>query len=371
MIAGSGKGNFLAAHYDWVAAAVGVLVLAGAVAYCFLGGSIEERIDEVTARIGGRSPTAAVEAADTTGYAAVTNVARAKSRANAVVTKAADFFASGKRLRCRNAVCGRATPEKFDGERNLICAFCGFTQEVAKAETVLDADGDGIPDAWERKYGLNPHDASDATADKDGDGFTNLEEFEAKTDPTDPNDHPDPLDWLTLTPPLKETYMPFVLVAANQIPSGWRCEFFDAKQKDDYGRTGRTLTAVVGEEIGKSGYVLKSYEKKSVKRAIKGSVNQKEVDVSEAVVERKRDGKLVTLVRAENRRAKPAPVDVQATLSFAREGGRTFEVVPGAELTLCGVKYRIREIKAEGKRAKVVVETVATAKQRVLEALEP
>ena len=371
MIAGSGKGSFLAAHYDWVAAGVGVLAVAAAAAYCFLGGSVEDEIDEVTARIGGRGSAAAVAVADTAGYAAATNATKAKAHANLVTAKAAGFFASGKRLRCGNAVCGRATPEKFDSEKNLVCAFCGFTQEVAKAAVVLDADGDGMPDAWERKYGLNPNDPADAAADKDGDGFTNLEEFEAKTDPTDPKDHPDPLNWLTLTPPLKETYMPFVFLAANQIPSGWRCEFFDAKQKDDYGRAGRTLTAVIGEEIGKSGYVLKAYEKKSVKRAIKGSVNQREVDVSEVVVERKRDGKQVTLVRAENRRAKPAPVDIQATLSFAREGGRTFEVVPGAELTLCGAKYLIREIKAEGKRAKVVIEDVATSRRRVLEALEP
>ena len=371
MIAGSGKGSFLAAHYDWIVAAVGALALAGAAAYCFLGGGVEDEIDEVTTRIGARSAAATVAAADTVGYAAATNVAKTKSRANLVVAKAADLFASGKRLRCRNEVCGRATPERFDGAKNLVCAFCGFTQEVAQAEVVLDTDGDGLPDAWERKYGLNPNDPADAAADQDGDGFTNLEEFEAKTDPTDPKDHPDPLNWLTLTPPLKETYMPFVFLAANQIPSGWRCEFFDAKQKDDYGRAGRTLTAVIGEEIGQSGYVLKSYEKKSVKRAIKGSVNQTEVDVSEVVVERKRDGKQVTLVRAENRRAKPAPVDVQATLNFAREGGRTFTVVPGAELTLCGVKYLVREIKAEGKRAQVVVEAAATAKRRVLEALEP
>lgn len=371
MIAGSGKGNFLAAHYDWIAAAIGALALAGAAAYCLLGGGVEDEIGEVTARIDAHRPEAAVAAVDTAGYAAVTNTAKTKSRANLVVAKAESLLASGKRLRCRNEACGRATPERFDGAKNLVCAFCGFTQEVAQAEVVVDTDGDGMPDAWERKYGLDPNDASDAAADKDGDGFTNLEEFGAKTDPTDPKDHPDPLDWLTLSPSLKETYLPFVFMAANQIPSGWRCEFFDAKQKDDYGRAGRTLTAIVGEEIGQSGYVLKSYEKKSVKRAIKGSVNQREVDVSEVVVERKRDGKQVTLVRAESRRAKPAPVDVQATLNFAREGGRTFAVVPGAELTLCGVKYRIREIKAEGKRAKVVVEAAATAKQRVLEALEP
>ncbi|MBC8002627.1 MAG: pectate lyase [Opitutaceae bacterium] len=40
-----------------------------------------------------------------------------------------------------------------------------------------DQDRDGIPDAWERAHGLNLHDPADGKADRDGDGYTNLEEF--------------------------------------------------------------------------------------------------------------------------------------------------------------------------------------------------
>ena len=372
MIAGSGKGSFLAAHYDWVAAGVGVLAVAAAAAYCFLGGSVEDEIDEVTARIGGRGSAAAVAVADTAGYAAATNATKAKAHANLVTAKAAGFFASGKRLRCGNAVCGRATPEKFDSEKNLVCAFCGFTQEVAKAAVVLDADGDGMPDAWERKYGLNPNDPADAAADKDGDGFTNLEEFEAKTDPTDPKDHPDPLNWLTLTPPLKETYMPFVFLAANQIPSGWRCEFFDPVRTDDYGRKGTTLTAVIGEEIADTGFVVKNFVAKTAKRAIKGGEGlTKTVDASEVTVVRKTDGKQITLVAQQGKVVKLAPVDVQATLVYERLSVKRFEVVPGSEITLSGTKYKVIEIKAVGKGAKVTVQNVLTGRNRTLDTLEP
>jgi hypothetical protein len=51
------------------------------------------------------------------------------------------------------------------------------------AEYSLDSDLDQMPDAWERKYGLNPTDASDAAMDHDGDGLTALEEYEAGTIP--------------------------------------------------------------------------------------------------------------------------------------------------------------------------------------------
>jgi hypothetical protein len=46
-----------------------------------------------------------------------------------------------------------------------------------------DVDNDGMPDAWETQYGLNPNDPSDATQDKDGDGVTNLQEYLAGTNP--------------------------------------------------------------------------------------------------------------------------------------------------------------------------------------------
>lgn len=52
-----------------------------------------------------------------------------------------------------------------------------------------DSDGDGLPDAFENQYSsfLKPNDPADAANDQDGDGLTNLEEFNAKTDPTKPD----------------------------------------------------------------------------------------------------------------------------------------------------------------------------------------
>ncbi len=48
-----------------------------------------------------------------------------------------------------------------------------------------DRDHDGIPDDWEATYGLNPDSAADASQDLDGDGLTNLQEYQAGTLPND------------------------------------------------------------------------------------------------------------------------------------------------------------------------------------------
>lgn len=49
-----------------------------------------------------------------------------------------------------------------------------------------DTDTDGLPDLWERLYGLNPTDSADASLDSDGDGHNALTEFNFRTDPRNP-----------------------------------------------------------------------------------------------------------------------------------------------------------------------------------------
>jgi pectate lyase len=45
------------------------------------------------------------------------------------------------------------------------------------ASAPIDTDRDGMPDEWERSHGLDPNNPSDRNGDRNGDGFTNLEEY--------------------------------------------------------------------------------------------------------------------------------------------------------------------------------------------------
>ncbi|HTS17888.1 MAG TPA: hypothetical protein VMP11_09970 [Verrucomicrobiae bacterium] len=48
----------------------------------------------------------------------------------------------------------------------------------------LSVLGDGIPNGWKQQYGFDPFDPTVANADPDHDGFTNLQEYQAGTNPT-------------------------------------------------------------------------------------------------------------------------------------------------------------------------------------------
>lgn len=52
-----------------------------------------------------------------------------------------------------------------------------------------DDDSDGMPNFWEEQYGLNPL-VNDASDDPDNDGFSNIQEYRADTDPKNPASHP-------------------------------------------------------------------------------------------------------------------------------------------------------------------------------------
>ena len=112
-----------------------------------------------------------------------------------------------------------ATAYDYDGNESE------FSEEIGYTVRFIDTDGDGLannidedddddgmPDEWENRYGLNPL-LNDAADDADADGFTNMEEFLAGTEPavvaynTQPGMPelllPHDLDLVALTPELQ------------------------------------------------------------------------------------------------------------------------------------------------------------------------
>lgn len=55
---------------------------------------------------------------------------------------------------------------------------------LASVPAPPDGDQDGMPDEWEKRFGLDPRAAADRALDTDGDGYTDIEEYLNGTDPT-------------------------------------------------------------------------------------------------------------------------------------------------------------------------------------------
>ncbi len=355
----SNKKGF-AAHWDWLAAGLGFAALAVAIVL-FLGGESENAENAALALKSPARAKTGVVAIDKAPYLSAGKIYFSPGKIVEPPAEKGSFLVSETRVFCqqgdptdKRVACGLPIP--FGVER---CPFCGVLQPKEE-KPALDSDGDGMPDDWEIKYGLDPKDPSNAQKDTDGDGFSDLEEYEAGTNPVDPASHPDYLNFLKIQPPLKQTFLPFHFVGARKIPAGMKLDFKDPSRSNEYDRG--IYSVLVGDPVGKTGYVLKKYDHKLKKVPIKGSNVSREVDVSEAVVERARDGKRIVLVLG----ARHVPVETQATLAYARGEGKTFTVVRGSEIDLNGTIYTIKSLEKLGSVIQVGVENKQTKETRVL-----
>lgn len=86
---------------------------------------------------------------------------------------------SGAILPKRDAVDIRIVNDVKNGTGKIIDdeQQVGGWPELKSTKPPQDSDKDGMPDDWEKQYGLDPTNPADGYADVDADGYTNLEEY--------------------------------------------------------------------------------------------------------------------------------------------------------------------------------------------------
>jgi hypothetical protein len=187
-----------------------------------------------------------------------------------------------------------------------------------------------VPNDWFEKYRLPIEDADVLDQDPDKDGFTNLDEWQGGTDPTDRNSHPEYLTKLHL-------------VSATEEPFRY---IFSSRSGTRFGIN--TIDQSEPTQFLKVGDVIRGSEFKIMKFTEKRARNQYGVnaDVSELLVEHEQSHVQVTLVKAE---VATSPQSV-ATFVYTWGGRREFEVRKDQEFSLKPVeeiKYKLVDVQPD------------------------
>ena len=360
------KENFFKAHWDWLVAGAGLVLLMASVALFAgrLGMSPEDGARRCEMRLKGAKPAhEGVAPADMTIFQAVFRTAKSPPSMVDIDPKKGSFLASDTRIVCKaekDAVGKDGKPQKGCGRpipmESKECPYCGVVQDTGVTK---EEEGVRKMREWSARYGVDIVQHPDNDADKDG--FTDMEEYEfaeksgGTFNPKDANSHPDYLESLFVEGEMKQTFLPFFLQTVSPIPNGWRFNFRDASKKNAYGQA-MVYSVLKDAEIGKTGFSVVNYEKKTEERVVPGSKGRMKRKVEIGCVElvRKSDGKKVSALEGERR----VPVDKQVSLVFRRGETKHFTVKVGDEIELFSRKYQIVSFGDDPKNPEVKIKDI-------------
>lgn len=381
------KQSFLKAHWDLLVLVGGLSALAGSglMVMNALNASPETIAAEYEQGLNSqlKAPKKTVAASDLSQLEAVMARAKTPPSLSPVDAKKASFLSSEERIFCGNPKCNRVLTTTAEE-----CPECHTKQKIVKIEA--DTDHDGLPNEWEKKYGLNPEDPKDANIDSDGDTFTNLEEYKAGTDPKDKVSHPDYLEYLATDGQIQDTTLDFHFENYNGL------RFMFRRHRDSFkgpADTRKTFTAKKGEEIRseddindkfcvRTGWKVVDYREKTMSMKINGvpkTINSSEVDIE-------KDGLKITLKWADDQlKGNPKKPNTKTeaykeylnrtTTALASridlmwnrgEGKKLKDLSEGSAFELNERKYKVLQLKKTDDGPEVTVLDLATKKEKII-----
>src|SRR5881398_1955794 len=184
-----------------------------------------------------------------------------------------------------------------------------------------------VPNEWFEKYGLPIEDADVLDQDPDKDGFSNLDEWQGGTNPTNKDSHPDYITKLHLASATEE---PFRYIFSSRIKDKFGINTIDQSEPTQFLRVGDVVR-------GTDFKIVKFTEKRARNRY---GINE---DASELLLEHPQSHAQVTLVKGK---VATSPQSV-ATFVYTWGGRLEFEVRKDQEFSLKPIeeiKYKLVEV---------------------------
>jgi hypothetical protein len=207
-----------------------------------------------------------------------------------------------------------------------------------------------VPNEWLDQFGLPIADADVLNQDQDSDGFSNLDEWQHQTDPTDKNSHPDYVTKLQLKSATEE---PFRLIFSSRMENTYAINTIDLKQPTQF---------------LKKGDIIKGTRFKIVQFTEKYQLNKygTKVDLSELALEDEETKERLILTKEK---VAMSPESV-ATFVYTWGERREFQVRNGQEFSLKPadqIKYELIDVQP----AKAVVVNTKTPQEPIEIGLVP
>jgi len=343
-------------HYDKLIA-VGVLIflLISLFYLTHAGAARKQEESDYIRKLDGLKPSAAsLPPMELTEYESAARLARNPVQLDAPETQQPGFLTPERRVGCVVSACQKPIPYAAE-----TCPFCGTKQpSPPEFNTDLDTDKDGISDKLENQLGLNPQDAADAKGDLDGDGFPNIEELLAKTDPKDPKSHPALVSLLRVKE-LRGKRLPLIFSGVNKMPDGKMQLVFN-----QIGPNARTVWVREGERIGDSDFVAVKVEVKSEERENPNMPGIKtRADVSTVEIKRQADGKTIVLKINEGSKN----TDIEAVIVLPLDNTE-YTALENGTFKVREETYRV--VSVDVKATEVTIENEASGQQKVVRKLD-
>ena len=207
-----------------------------------------------------------------------------------------------------------------------LCSTCNAKQPDID-DKGADRDGGGIPDSVEIEWGLQPFDPRDDAGDLDADGYSNLEEYTAKSDPKDPASHP-PLEDRVVVKEMTFEQLELLFKAKIKLADGtYRLQTKDVTNNRDY-------FVKVGDQIGKTQYKVTDFRALHEMQHKQGFKEPQKVDTSVVVLEGR--GETIELVLKEKTQYKNFTVELELILD-----GSTYRAGQGDTIEIRGRKFEV------------------------------